>query len=149
MVFEPDAVPANHAEFLGWYGEQTKWSEDHGYDNPALSSANLRAWIGDMVEIFSPANGLPAGERRAEEEVSSADYAIGAEFILVSFAWSMAEAAYLTVSRLAEKHHLGLFNASSSSEEVWLPVDGRMTLAHDKSPTTLVGRIKDLLNLRE
>jgi hypothetical protein len=55
--------------------------------------------------------------------------------------------AYMTVARLAEKHHLGLFNASSTGEEVWVPREGRMTLAHDKSPTTLVGRIKDLLNM--
>jgi hypothetical protein len=55
----------------------------------------------------------------------------------------------MTVARLAEKHRLGLFNASSSGEEVWLPSDGKMTLAHDKSPPTLVGRIKDLLNMSE
>jgi hypothetical protein len=146
MVFEPNAPPASHAEFLDWYAEQTKWSEDHGYDDPALSSANLRAWFEDMIEIFSPVHGQLA-KGRVEEEVSSADYAIGAEFILVSFAWSMAEAAYITVARLAEKHHVGLFNASSSGEEVWLPGEGRMMLAHDKSPMTLVGRIKDLLNI--
>ena len=148
LVFEPETAPANHAEFLDWYAGRTKWSEDHGYDDPALSSINLRAWFEEMVEIFTPLNGRPSNEVGANE-VSSADYAIGTEFILVSFSWSMAEAAYMTVARLAEKHHLGLFNASSSGEEVWLPGQGRMTLAHDKSPTTLVGRIKDLLNLNK
>jgi hypothetical protein len=53
----------------------------------------------------------------------------------------------MTVARLAEKHQLGLFNASSSGEEVWVPKDGKMTLAHDKGPTGIVGRIMDLLNL--
>jgi hypothetical protein len=94
-------------------------------------------------------NGHSAKERSAEEEASSSDYAIGADFILVSFAWSEEEAAYMTVARLAEKHRLGLFNASSSGEEVWLPGEGKMTLAHDKSPPTLVGRIKDLLKMSE
>jgi len=149
MVFEPDAVPASHAEFLDWYAGQTKWGEDHSYDDPALSSANLRAWFEDMVEIFPPMNGTFAKERTAEGEASSSDYAIGADFIYVSFAWSEEEAAYMTVARLAEKHRLGLFNASSSGEEVWFPMEGRMMLAHDKSPPTLVGRIKDLLNMRE
>jgi hypothetical protein len=147
MVFEPDAVPASHAEFLDWYAGQTKWGEDHGYDDPALSSASLRAWFADMIEIFPPMHGRFARERGAEDGASSSDYAIGADFIYVSFAWSEEEAAYMTMARLAEKHHLGLFNASSSGEEVWLPMDGRMTLAHDKSPPTLVGRIKDLLNM--
>jgi hypothetical protein len=149
LVFEPDVVPASHAEFLDWYAGQTKWGEDHGYDNPDLSSVNLRAWFEEMIQIFPPMNGRVGKERHAEEEASSSDYAIGADFILVSFAWSEEEAAYMTVARLAEKHRLGLFNASSSGEEVWLPGEGKMTLAHDKSPPTLVGRIKDLLNMSE
>jgi len=47
--------------------------------------------------------------------------------------------------KLAEKHGLGLFNASSTGEEVWIPEDGRMALAHDKGPQTLAGRIKNFL----
>jgi hypothetical protein len=147
MVFEPNAVPASHAEFLDWYAGQTKWSEDHGYDDPALTSANLRAWFENIIEIFPPMNGPYAQQSPAADEASSSDYAIGTDFIYVSFAWSKAEMAYMTVARLAEKHHVGLFNASSSGEEVWIPLDGRMTLAHDKRPSTLVGRIKDLLNM--
>ena len=71
MVFEPDAVPASHAEFLDWYTVQTKWGEDHGYDDPALSSANLRAWFADMIEIFPPMHGRFAtdGARRMEHRV--------------------------------------------------------------------------------
>jgi hypothetical protein len=146
MVFEPDAVPANHSEFLDWYAQQTKWGQDHGYDDPALSSEHLRAWFDDMVQIFPPMNDESV-ERIVKDEASSTDYAIGADFIYASFAWSKAEAAYMTVARLAEKHGLGLFNASSTGEEVWIPKSGRMSLAHDKSPPTLVGRIMDLLNL--
>lgn len=149
MVFEPDAAPASHAEFLDWYGGQTKWSEDHGYDDPALSSPNLRAWFEDMIDIFPPMNGPFARQKGAEDEASSSDYAVGAEFIYVSFAWSKSEMAYMTVARLAEKHHVGLYNASSSGEEVWLPREGRMTLAHEKGPLTLVGRIKGLLSFSE
>ena len=64
MVFEPDVVPASHAEFLDWYAGQTKWGEDHGYDDPALSSVNLRAWFEEMIQIFPPMNG-PVGQRAA------------------------------------------------------------------------------------
>ena len=149
MVFEPDAVPQGHAEFVDWSAQQTKWSEDHGYDDPALSSARLRAWFEDIIRIFPPMNGPSAMVQLPEDEASSTDYAIGADFIYASFAWSKAEPAYMTVARLAEKHQLGLFNASSSGEEVWIPKDGRMTLAHDKGPPTIVGRIMELLNINK
>ena len=147
MVFEPDAAPQGHAEFLEWYAQRTKWGEDHGYDDPGLSSARLQAWFEDIIRIFPPMNGTSAIQQLPESEASSTDYAIGGDFIYASFAWSKAEPAYMTVARLAEKHQLGLFNASSSGEEVWVPKGGRMTLEHDKGPPTIVGRIMELLNL--
>ena len=146
MVFEPGAVPPTHEEFLEWYARQTRWSEDHGYNDPELTSEHLRAWFLEIIQIFPPMNRELGPSELAEDEASSSDYAIGTEFIYASFAWSKAESAYMIVSRLAEKFHLGLFNASSSGEEVWVPEDGQMTLAHDKSPQTLVGRIKEFLN---
>jgi len=56
MVFEPEAVPTGHDEFLEWYARQTKWSEDHGYDDPANTSPHLRAWFQEMVQMFPPMN---------------------------------------------------------------------------------------------
>jgi hypothetical protein len=88
----------------------------------------------------------PATNTGSTNDMSRSDYAIGADFVYVSFAWSEEEAAYMTVARIAEKHRLGLFNASSLGEEVWLPIEGRMTLAHDKTRPTLVGRLMELLN---
>lgn len=151
MVFEPEAAPRDHAEFMDWYARQTRWKEDHGYNDPALSSEHLRAWFNEIVQIFPPMNGPFTKDplAGAGDEAFSSDYAIGVDFIYASFAWSKSEPAYLTVARLAEKHQLGLFNASSSGEEVWLPENGRMVLAHDKSPPTIVGRIMDLLNLNK
>ena len=149
MVFEPNAVPATHHEFLEWYARQTKWTEDHGYNDPGLASEHLRAWFAEMVRIFPPMDGRSAETVPPEQEASSSDYAIGADFIYASFAWSKAEAAYMTVARLAEKYMLGLFNASSTGEEVWVPAEGRMALAHDKSPPSLVGRIKEFLNFEK
>jgi len=147
MVFEPDAVPASHEDFLDWYARQTKWREDHGYDDPAITSEHLRAWFEEIIRIFPPMGGPLATERLPEDEASSSDYAIGNVFIYASFAWSKAEAAYMTVARLAEKYGLGLFNASSTGEEVWVPEGGRMALAHDKGPPTIADRVKSLLNL--
>ena len=148
MVFEPAAVPASHEGFLDWYALQTKWGEDHGYDDPAITSERLRAWLQEIVRIFPPMNGPLAKEKlNNEEEASSSDYAIGTNFIFASFAWSKSEAAYMTVARLAEKYGLGLFNASSTGEEVWTSEDGRMTLAHDKRRPSIADRVKSLLNL--
>ena len=146
MVFEPEAVPAEHDEFLEWYSRQTKWSEDHGYDDPANTSEHLRGWFHDMVQMFPPMNKPISLDDRPVDENSSTDYAIGRDFIYASFAWSKSEAAYMTVARLAEKHRLGLFNVSSTGEEVWLPAEGGMALAHDKGPQTIAGRIKSFLN---
>lgn len=149
MVFEPDAVPMDHSEFMEWYARQTKWGEDHGYNDPALASPHLRSWFEEIILIFPPMNWWFGREKSLDDEASSSDYAIGTDFIYASFAWSNAEAVYMTVARLAEKHQLGLFNASSSGEEVWMPENGRMVLAHDNSPPTIVGRIKDLLNINK
>jgi hypothetical protein len=146
MVFEPEAVPAEHDEFLEWCSRQTKWSEDHGYDDPANTSEHLRGWFEDMVQMFPPMNKPASLDDRPVDENSSTDYAIGRDFIYASFAWSKSEAAYMTVARLAEKHRLGLFNVSSTGEEVWLPAEGGMALAHDKGPQTIAGRIKSFLN---
>jgi len=146
MVFEPEAVPAEHDEFLEWYSRQTKWSEDHGYDDPANTSEHLRAWFQDMIQIFPPMNKPISLDERPADQSSNTDYAIGRDFVYASFAWSKSEAAYMTVARLAEKHRLGLFNVSSTGEEVWLPADARMELAHDKGPQTIAGRIKSFLN---
>ena len=146
MVFEPDSVPAEHDEFLEWYTRQTKWSEDHGYDDPANTSPHLRAWFYDIVQMFPSINKPVSLDEPAADENSSTDYAIGRDFIYASFAWSKSEAAYMTVARLAEKHRLGLFNATSTGEEVWVPGDGKMVLAHDKEPPTIAGRIKSFLS---
>jgi hypothetical protein len=146
MVFEPDSVPTGHDEFLEWYARQTKWSEDHGYDDPETTSERLRGWFQEMVQMFPPMNKPISLDAPPIDENSSTDYAIGRDFIYASFAWSKSEAAYMTVARLAEKHGLGLFNVSSTGEEVWLPAEGGMALAHDKGPQTIAGRIKSFLN---
>lgn len=145
MVFEPEAVPAAHDEFLDWYARATKWTEDHGYDNPGITSERLRSWFEDIIQIFPPMN---RPKQLPDDEGSNTDYAIGTSFIYASFAWSKAEPAYMTVARLAEKHGLGLFNASSTGEEVWVPESGKMILAHDKGPTTMADRFKSLLHFQ-
>ncbi|HKD60562.1 MAG TPA: hypothetical protein VKB47_08880 [Terracidiphilus sp.] len=148
MVFETESAPKDHADFIAWYSQQTKWGEAHDYNDPALTSERLQAWFREIIRIFPPMHGRYSEEPSQGDVVSSSDYAIGADFIYASFAWSNSEVAYMTVARLAEKHQLGLFNANSSGEEVWVPAEGGLVLAHDKGHPTLIGRIKRLLDGR-
>ena len=38
MVFDPFTAPQQRPDFMQWYWVQTKWSEGHSYDDPAVST---------------------------------------------------------------------------------------------------------------
>ena len=136
MVFEPEAAPKGHSGFLEWCAEQTKWNEGHSYNDPRVTSARLRAWFLDVIRLFPPLNGVFAEKELPEDEATAADYSIGTQMIYIAFAWSKAELAYQATFDLAAKHHLGFFNISSQDEEVWLPTEGQLILAHQKGTTS-------------
>lgn len=121
MVFEPAAAPAGRDEFMTWFEEQTEWSEDHGYDDPAVSSAALRAWYLDVITRFPPLNGPHANADDDSPRVT--DYSVGTHVIYAAFAWSEAESAFATMFELAKKHRVGFFDVSDDEEEpsIWLP----------------------------
>jgi hypothetical protein len=132
MVFESNAAPTNHAQFMDWYQQQTQWAEGHSYDDPAVSTAKLRAWFIDIIQSFPPMNGPLSQDDLPEDEASATDYSVGKSVIYCAFAWSKAEQAYDTVFELAQKHGIGFFNVSSGNEEVWLPSKEKLSLAHSK-----------------
>jgi len=131
-VFEPEAAPKNRAEFLAWFERQTKWDEPHGYDDPAVSTSTLRSWFMDIIKEFPPMNGPYAGNDLVDIDDSHlTDYSVGTSLIYAAFAWSLAELAYTTMFRLAEKHRIGFFNVSSDTGEVCLPdAAGKLVVAH-------------------
>ena len=53
------------------------------------------------------------------------------------FAWPKAIAAAGEAERLAKLHGVGFFDVSSNGEEVWLPVNGTLKLAHRKKRSFL------------
>ena len=53
------------------------------------------------------------------------------------FAWSKAVAAAGEEERLAKLHGGGFFDVSSDGEEVWLPVNGTLEMAHQKKRSFL------------
>lgn len=130
-VFDMDAAPRERAQFLAWYDTQTEWGEEHAYDDPAVSSAPLRAWFLDIIAAFPPMNGLLAADDNDEEPGRVTDYSVGRSLIYAAFAWSQAQDAHATVLGLAAKHGVGFFDASSELGEVWWPDgQGALTLAH-------------------
>jgi len=116
---------------MEWYDEQSEWEEEHSYDNPKVSTPSLRAWFMEMIQSFPAMNGPLSSEELPEDEATVTDYSVGNAVIYAAFAWSKAEQAYEAMFKLAAKHGVGFFNASSDNAEVWLP-DGKggLSLAH-------------------
>lgn len=131
MVFAPEQAPTEREGFLDWYDEQSEWEEEHSYDNPAVSTPALRAWFMEMIQSYPAMNGPLSSPSLPEDESTLTDYSVGRSVIYAAFAWSKAEQAYDTMFKLAAKHGVGFFNASSDHAEVWLP-DGKggLSLAH-------------------
>jgi len=127
-VFDPAAAPHDKAEFLVWYYQKADWSESHDYNDPAVSTATLRAWFLEMITEFPMMNGPYAADPLDPDDSRVTDYSVGQAMIYVAFRWSQAEVAYETMFRLAAKHGVGLFDVSSADGKVWRP-DGNGQLS--------------------
>lgn len=119
MVFELGAPPADRAGFMAWYQAQTEWAEDHGYDDPEVSTPALRAWFLEMVEEYPAMNGPLATDDVDDPRVT--DYSAGRQVIYAAFAWSQADDAREAMFRLAKKHGIGFFDVSADDGGVWIP----------------------------
>jgi hypothetical protein len=125
MVFEKTIAPKNRKDFMEWYNKQTEWKENHGYDDPAVTSIDLRNWFMEIIKIFPQMNGPFAfGDdefENMEDESYVTDYSVGKNVIYAAFAWSLAEEAYKTVKGLAKKYNVGFFDVSSNNGEILFP----------------------------
>lgn len=129
MVFEKTAAPENRNDFMKWYEAQTKWGEDHEYDDPAVTSDSLRNWFMTIIKKFPQMNGPYAPDEEAFDEMEDdayvSDYSIGKDVIYAAFSWSLAEEAFETVKKLAMEHGVGFFDVSSNEGEIIFP-DGKL-----------------------
>lgn len=128
MVFERTKAPQMRKEFLVWYGNETEWSEEHDYNDPAVTSSALRNWYEEMTKTFPNMNAPDAPEEELEDEDAEAhltDYCIGHNVIYVAFSWSVAEEAYKQMKSLAQKHGVGFYDVSSDDGDIILP-DGNL-----------------------
>ncbi|MBS1584658.1 MAG: hypothetical protein JSS82_03855 [Bacteroidetes bacterium] len=119
MVFKAETTPKERGQFMNWYRLQTQWKETHGYNNPDVTTPELRSWMLEMLETFPAMNGPYAKE--TSDGTHMADYNIGTELIYVTFSWNDVEDAYETAKRLAIKHKVGFFNVSADNGEIVFP----------------------------
>lgn len=137
LVFDPTKAPSTAHDLEEWIGKQTRWEEEHSYDDPKVSTDRLREWFLAIVKAFPPMNGPYKLAEMPTDESSLTDYSIGRDVIFAGFAWSKSEAALKIVLELAEKHGLGVQDVSASSLKVWLPdKSGRLRLITPKSDQT-------------
>jgi hypothetical protein len=119
MVFRADIVPRTRPEFMSWYNEQTKWAEGHSYNDPIVTSEELKNWFMEMIITFPAMNGPYAVSDPGNYFVT--DYCIGKDVIYVTFSWSIAEKAYEVTKSIAEKHRVGFFDASANDGDILFP----------------------------
>jgi hypothetical protein len=91
MVFDPKDPPTDREGFMAWFDRQALWDEEHSYDNPNVSTPELRSWFLEMIKQFPAMNGPYASDDVDDPKIS--DYSIGKSAIYVALAWSQAETA--------------------------------------------------------
>src|ERR1041384_6197838 len=69
-VFDPSAPPPNHAGFLAWYQEQTKWGEGHRYDDPKVATPALRGWFLEIIQAYPMLNGPFASKNLDDPKIT-------------------------------------------------------------------------------
>ncbi len=123
MVFDPASASREREAFIAWYQAQAEWTEDHGYDDPAVATAELRLWYQKMRQIYPNMNGPDAAND--DQLDRAADYSIGKHVIYAAFPWSLAEEVYLDVRRLAVECRVGFYDASGDDGdgEIYFPGD--------------------------
>jgi hypothetical protein len=107
LAFDPDSV--TDADFPMWWEKQVEWSEDHSYDDAAVTTPSLRAFYRELIQTFPPMNGhgCPTDEEfdaDPDVEVRLTDYSIGTSVVYGAFAWSQESRARPLFTSLAAKH---------------------------------------------
>ncbi len=127
MVFNPNKAPRSESEFRTWYENQTEWEEDHDYDDPNVSSEELRNWFLEMIKDFPALNGPYASEDVDVPRLT--DYSVGIDIIYAAFPWSESERAFSRMRELAEKHQVGFFEVSGSEDILFPDENGKLQKA--------------------
>jgi hypothetical protein len=127
MVFNKEYAPKTRNEFIDWYREQTKWKEAHSYDDPAITSPELRNWFLEMIQTFPAMNGPYANHSDEDDDNDHiTGYSISMSCIYTDFRWSVVEEAYDTSLKLAKKYGVGFYDVSSDEGDILFPENGEL-----------------------
>lgn len=119
MVFDLSVAPEDPAKFVDWFREQARWAEGHSYDDPAVTSPELRRWFMSMIPALPAMNG--PFRASSAEDANVTDYCIGRHVIYAAFSWSVARLAYDECLRLAQECGVGFFDVSGPNGGQWRP----------------------------
>lgn len=123
MVFDPAVAPRERTAFTSWFQAQAEWSEDHGYDDPAITTAGLGEFYDQIRRVYPNMNGPDAAD---DDHIDrAADYSIGKHLIYATFPWSLAEEVYPVFRTLAVECGVGFYDVSGDEGdgEIHFPGD--------------------------
>ena len=123
VAFDPSSAPLDREAFKGWYQSQTQWAEDHSYDDPIVTTPELRSWYEAIRQTYPNMNGPGAADDDRVDD--AADYSIGRSLIYGAFRWSQAEEVYSLFRHLAVENHVGFYAVSGDEGdgEIYFPGD--------------------------
>ena len=107
MAFD---APRGRERFLPWHRQATTWSEGHDSEDPAATTADLRAWYEDIRKLVRNVDGpdVPTdneldtpGLDTPGVEDRLAGYTMGHHAIYADFRWTVADEACDAVRHLA------------------------------------------------
>lgn len=116
VVFDPKSAPRERSAFVTWW-RQTEWTDLES------ATSELQAWYREISVSFPSINTVE-DEHIDEEQVT--DYSFAPHLIAASFNMSIGEDALAEVTKLADKHGLGFFDATIHVQSVSFPDGSRL-----------------------
>ena len=107
LAFDPETI--TDTQFAEWWEEQSAWTENHSYDDVAVTTPALAAFYTELTPTFPPMNGpgAPSDDQLDGDpdlESRTTDYSIGTTLIYGAFSWSQAAQSRALFLDLAAKH---------------------------------------------
>ena len=115
MVFDAASAPRDRAEFLIWYNDITSWKTVCEKDG---LSPNLRRFYDLFIQKYPPMNGPDAVSDDKLDDLNVTEYSITPNAIYLSFAWSIAEAAYPDCVSTGLTAGVGFFDVSTDDGDI-------------------------------
>jgi hypothetical protein len=94
MVFAASTAPKEREAFLKWYDQQTEWEEEHNYDDPEVTTPELRAWLTEIIQSFPQLEKDKSLDELPDDVSPLTGYAVGKSVIYATFSWSKVEPAH-------------------------------------------------------